>query len=355
MIIGYDARMIGHKRTGTVTMQENLLERLIKFKEHKWVLFGDKITLKKYEDYYPNVQVIHVTIKVNSLWEQFLLPFYLFHEKVDVFFSTKNYTVPFFYRHKTLCTILDIIPFKYPDVYIEGKIRKLYYDLLLYISNKSKAIVTISNFSKEDIKSRIKMNDINVIPLGPNQIFEKTRCENVKIEDTPYFLTIGGAEPRKNVQTLIQAFSLFKRNGYPHKLIIVGEPNWKEKVLSIPSDIEKHVYFKGHLDDQELYNLVKNTECFIYPSMYEGFGLPVLEALYAGVPTIVANNTSLKELFSKSSIMVETFDPISYLNAMEQIINIDYSRDSYDVVINEYNWENSAHELMEILKKHFGR
>ncbi|RKJ26971.1 hypothetical protein D7X33_43110, partial [Butyricicoccus sp. 1XD8-22] len=174
MIIGYDARLIGTRRTGTVTMQQNLMDKLVENDEHRWILFGNRELIGEYQKKYPNVKVIHVSLKIKPIWEQFILPYYLRREKVDLFYSTKNFTVPFLYRAKTIATILDIIPFKFPDLYLRNKLRNIYNNILLKHSLKAKAIVTISNFSKQDILEIEERENIHVIPLGPNRIFENS-------------------------------------------------------------------------------------------------------------------------------------------------------------------------------------
>ncbi|RKJ19220.1 glycosyltransferase [Butyricicoccus sp. 1XD8-22] len=169
---------------------------------------------------------------------------------------------------------------------------------------------------------------------------------------------MGGAEPRKNVQTVLNAFEIFKKNGYPHKLVIVGESKWDDHVLTIPSTILNDVEFKGHINDMELFNLVKNTRGFIFPSFYEGFGLPVLEAVFAGVPAIVADNTSLKEIYNESCLMVETMKAKSYAEAMENVAetgNYLINKQNYDLIKKRFNWDNSAKELMRIFLKYSNR
>ncbi|KGR90033.1 hypothetical protein CD30_13730 [Ureibacillus massiliensis 4400831 = CIP 108448 = CCUG 49529] len=357
MIIGYDARLIGTKRTGTVTMQQKLLEKLIVDNAHRWILFGDRDTIGKYEETHANVKVIHVSMKIKPIWEQFILPYHIFNEKIDLFYSTKNFTVPFVYRHRTIATILDLIPFHFPENYLKNKLRFIYHHVLLKNALKARAVVTISEFSRNDVLAIKHIENIHVIPLGPNAS-SGSKEQNIRIHMKPFFLTIGGAEPRKNIQSLLNAFSLFKEKGYPHKLVVVGQKNWRNDTLVVPPNIEKDIQFTGFVEDEELYKLYQEAVCFIFPSMYEGFGLPVLEAIYAGLPAIVASNSSLEEIYSDSCFMVETMDPTSYVRAMEELSEketYEINQVKYNEIKSRYNWDNSANELMKVLLKYSKR
>lgn len=355
MIIGYDARLINKKRTGTATMQEQILYQIIQCQEHKFIIFGNIPDLEKYK-IFENVELVQVNMKKNQLWEQCILPIYMFFKKIDVFYSAKNITVPFLYKHKTLCSILDLIPYHYPHVYLDGRLKKLYYKLLLKLASKAKSIVTISNYSMEDIKRYIpNAQTVFKIPLGANEPIKIFNTNTVVIEQ-PYFLSVGGAEPRKNNQTLINAFAQFKKSGLPHKLVIVGGEEWNGYQLEVPMNLKDDVIVYEYIEDEELEKLLRGATAFVCPSISEGFGLPVLEAILYGLPTIVAKNTSLEELYSQSSYMVETMNPHSYASALMEVASgSDCLEFNYKELLEYYNWSNSANTLMQIIEELFGK
>lgn len=354
MIIGYDARLIKENRTGTSTMQEYLLNHLVKEYENcQFFIFGKIDSLRKYEQY-PNVEVVNVKEKKSQLWEQVVLPFYILSKKIDIFYSAKNLTVPLLYKHKTICTILDLIPYHFPQIYFKSKLKKIYYMILLKLSSRAKAIVTISLFSVEDIK-KVCSNTTYVykIPLGVERVSIKPTNKRLNF---PYFFSVGGAEPRKNIQTLITAFQKFKDKGFSHKLVIVGGEEWNGYKLDIPTSLVEDILVYNYVEDEKFQELIQYATAFIFPSMFEGFGLPVLEAMVYDRPTIVANNTSLKEIYSKYSIMVETMDPQSYVNAMVRLATEPESIDTnYTELLKRYNWSNSARALMEVIEEEFLR
>ena len=141
----------------------------------------------------------------------------------------------------------------------------------------------------------------------------------------PYVLGVGNLQPRKNLLRLVEAFSRLKRNtGLPHQLVLVGRAKWKESDLFDAirkAGVESHVLFPGYLPDEDLVTLYAHADMFVYPSLYEGFGLPVLEAMACGVPVVTSNVTSIPEVAGDAAVLVDPLDVAALTGAIGRVLS----------------------------------
>ncbi|MBC7654059.1 MAG: glycosyltransferase family 4 protein, partial [Oligoflexus sp.] len=197
-------------------------------------------------------------------------------------------------------------------------------------------------------------------PFKPLKEEEKVKIVAKETNGNPYFICLGSIHPRKNSITLLKAFQKFKSENlqYPHQLIFVGRKAWKnaeiEEYLKSMS-FRKDVLFKGVMDDTEISKILASATASIYASLFEGFGLPVIESLACGTPIITSKGTSMEEISKGSAYL---FEPLSVDELMEQMIFIINNKGIVNekvisglAVAEEYNWDKTANLLWEVILK----
>jgi len=246
--------------------------------------------------------------------------------KPDLFVSPDGY-LPLTGRTRKLAVIHDLNFAHYPND-LPWMVRKYYNLFFPKFAAKADRIATVSAFSKTDIcktygipKDKIDVvfngADIGYHPIGEE---EKTLVRSQYTESSPYFLFVGSLQPRKNIARLLQAFALF-RDSKPGnmKLLIVGHRYWWTNELESVYQTMNHrsdVIFTGRLPQEELYRVMASAFALTYVPYFEGFGIPVLEAINCDVPVIASNNTSLPEVAGDAALLVDPFSVESICNAM---------------------------------------
>ena len=267
--------------------------------------------------------------------------------------------------------IYDLIPLAYANEYLETnpQIHQQYLEKLSALKYSVKRYLTISNFVAEDLAQRVNISKQNIVPiLGGLDMGFTSQPEEKKIEETmnkfkidsDYFLYIGGVDYRKNVQTLIKAFkSLRKTCAKPVKLVLVGEANanWLKKTL-IEYGLDRNVediILPGYVTDDELNCLYSEAKAFIFPSLYEGFGLPALEAMASGCPVIASNSSSLAEIVGNSGLLIDPNSSESIRAAMLRLLQekdlVDELRAKGYAHARQYAWEDVAVKTINALKE----
>ena len=244
------------------------------------------------------------------------LPMILRMHKIDIFQC--QYMGPLFTRCPYVVTIHDIIHEKYPEFYPRnlGILMKLFYP---FSAKRAKKILTVSEYSKKEIRDIFKIPEskIEVIPNGVSNDFtvlnDIGKINEIKSKyniDKEYILFVGRLEPRKNIKGLIEAYTLLKnRYNISQQLVIVGMidalfPDFDIRLSGIESD----VIFTGGVAQEDLPYLYNGADIFAYPSFAEGFGLPVLEAMACGVPTVTSKTSSLPEVVGDAGVMIDPWD-----------------------------------------------
>ena len=253
-----------------------------------------------------------------AFWTFIALPFFLSLDrpKAAVVFSPTHY-IPRFIALPRIMAIMDLSYLVYPQLFKDKDLHQLVY-WTEYSARHAEAIFTISSFSKRAIIEAYKISGERVIVTYPG-IAERHRHPMTKDKlalkygiSQNYILSVGTIQPRKNYSRLIAAFALFLKKN-PSKpedtqLIIVGKKGWLyEEILKAPAvyKIADRVRFLDFVPDSDLPNLYRHALCFALPSLYEGFGLPVLEAMAYGCPVVVSRVSSLPEIAGSAGIYVE--------------------------------------------------
>jgi glycosyltransferase involved in cell wall biosynthesis len=280
-----------------------------------------------------------------KLWTLTGLQKKILFDPPEVLFSLTHYA-PLFMPCKSVICIMDMAFEKFPQFFKPSDLYQLKY-WSRYSANQANHIITISDNSKKDIVElyRIKPEKITVIYPG----FDQTRF-NSKVKPSKkygsYFLCLGTLQPRKNLERLIEAFKLLKTDA---RLVIVGMINegrggWMNENLKS----EKRIILTGFLPDAEIPELMKGARAFVLPSLYEGFGIPAIEAMAVGTPVVVSRVSSLPEVCGNAAFYIEDpYDVISIKSALEKV---DRSKVELGLErVMRYNWDRACLEINTVL------
>ncbi len=292
------------------------------------------------------------------LWEQTLLPLKL---KNSPLWSPAA-TGPIFYKNQ-IVTIHDVSVLDHPE-WFSPKFSKWYGFILPKVCQVSKHIITDSHFSKERIvqKCGVPESKISVVYLGCSSLSETSKETSSTLNSIPfkkYFLVVGSLEPRKNLHRLLMAWKTIQ-----HKLpedfglVFVGGSGNSQIFADSKIEVgpEDRIHFTGYASDSVLDDLYRNCFAFIYPSLYEGFGLPPLEAMSRGAPVLTSNTTALGEIAGQSAL---TFDPSDdtdmgdkiFKIACDENLRLDLVRKSLEFSA-KFDWKKTAEETYNILEQH---
>ncbi|OGH13693.1 MAG: hypothetical protein A2860_04580 [Candidatus Levybacteria bacterium RIFCSPHIGHO2_01_FULL_37_33] len=311
-------------------------------------------------------------IKGRTLWTLIALSKKLFFdkEKPDVFFSPTHY-LPFYVTYPSVVSILDVSYLHFPKLF---KKRDLYQLKLWgrYSIKKAKKIITISKSSKNDIIKAygVSENKISVIYPGVKSEIQsaswrtKLKMQNSKLLKEKYrvkgdyILFVGTLQPRKNIERLVEAFSRLKSKVKNLNLVIIGKKGWMyEDILNAPEkyNVSDRVKFLDSVSDEELPVFYQNAICFVLPSLYEGFGLPVLEAMKYGCPVITSNVSSLPEAGGDAALY---FNPENVNDIAEKIKKVIEDKTLREEMIQKgyqqikkFSWEKTARETLQVLEQ----
>ncbi len=270
-------------------------------------------------------------------WTQFSLPAQLYTEKLtgmasDIFFSPGHYG-PRKSPVKTAITIMDLAYLHFPNEFLEKDLKQLT-TWTEYSVRQASHVFTISQFSKDDIVNSYKVDPekITVTHPGFDMKIEHSPQDNSYQSlqkqygiEMPYFIFIGTIQPRKNLERLFEAFSHLKQleKFKHHQLVIVGKKGWMyEPIMLKVRDLGlvDSVIFTGYLSDFEKHELLRYALALVMPSLFEGFGIPVLEALSLGIPVVVSRTSSLPEVAGTDSLYIE--DPTSVVEIEKSLVRM---------------------------------
>lgn len=262
------------------------------------------------------------------------------NEKADIFHCTESYGIPWVgkMKCKVVTTVHDLIIYTLPkkdgNQSSWNEKMRFYYQVRHAIRN-SDAVITVSEYSKNEIIKVFpeSLNKIKVIYLAPRSDFYMKKSSEVNYIlkkytiSKPYILLMGGNHPRKNMLRAIRAF--LSLNNPDYQLVITGNAIL-EFSENIKQAIEQNkIIFTGYVSDDDLVALYNKAYMFVYPSLFEGFGLPILEAMSCGVPVITSNVTSMPEVAGDAAILVNPYEEKEIESAMSKLINDSSLIDEY--------------------------
>jgi glycosyltransferase involved in cell wall biosynthesis len=293
--------------------------------------------------------------KSGYYWEQIELPNFLRKNGNPLLLNLCN-TAPISYKNNAL-VIHDICCLKHPEWF--SKKFYLFYKLLIPNLVKSvRCLFTVSDFSKREISYRFNypLERITVINNAVN--VRATRINqngNSKfLNSEKYILAVSSISPRKNFSGIIASY--IKLNDPSIDLVLVGEgyKSFPQIYLEIPDHLKDRIHFLGYVNDDELERLYSKALMFVYPSLYEGFGIPPIEAMSYGCPVIVSNTTSLPEVCKQGAIYVNPKDISEIEVAIRKLLeSMEYRKEMIErgyEVVSSYSWQGSAFKLFQSIK-----
>jgi len=362
MIIGIDAsRAKSKERTGTENYSLNLIVNLSKIdRKNQYILYLKDDYAKELNQLPKNFRL--KVIKNKKYWTQIGLSREILHNRPDILFVPAH-ILPLFCPKASVLTVHDFTWKYFPEAYSKSDIFLQNLSLKRAIKKQSKIIV-YSQSTKSDLLKFYPLDEknINFVKMGFLSIkseFASDDNRTPKKINSPYILSVGRLEKRKNISKLIEAYKLLrKERRIKHKLILVGKPGFGYNEIKNEIDsagaIKEDIVETGYVSNDELGVLFENSSAFVYPSLYEGFGFPILESFAAGTPVVTSNRSSMPEVAGNGAILVNPEKPFEIAAALSQIINKKTLGEK--LVANgrkqllKYSWENCALETLKVIE-----
>lgn len=370
MRIGLDARMYRSSTGGIGTYSQQLIKYLAKLdQKNQYFLFLTKKDLKEYNIKAKNFQPIPVDIPHYSLGEQLRLPGILRKYQLDLVHFL-HFTHPIFYPAPFIISIHDLTMSKSPvGAQQKSPLRAWSYRLVMKNAiSKSLSISTLSQATKKDILNSysVEPEKIKVIYLATGSRFQplstkESRPILKKYQlKKPYLLFVGQWRPHKGISYLLQAIRLFRERFQNQEitLAITGKPTKKFPQTSqaiAKAKQEGLVQLPGFVKDQDLPAIYCQAEAFIFPSLYEGFGLPPLEAMACGIPVASSNLSSLPEVLGKAPLYFDPRDPADIALKINTLLTNHKLADKLVKrglkQVQKYSWQKTAQETLKLYQK----
>lgn len=322
MIILIDLTSLADNFSGIERFALSITKELVSDREikNKYILVFKNNVHPEFNDISEHVETLVINGRNKLIFNQFLLPLKLFGIRADYYFFPSFPAPFFFFRKNAITTIHDMGMWDSPS---NNKAYMIWYFKIMYwkAALGNKRIITVSEFSKSRIKTILKkkFEQINVIYNGLSDCFTKFEYDDgennrviksLKLPKT-YILCLSTIEPRKNMRLLLEAYDeLLREKRIDIDLVLAGRKGWAVDNLlnGISNYTLKRVVFTGFIDDDQLPYVYRNAKLFVFPSVYEGFGIPPLEAMSMGVPVISSNTSSLPEILGDAAIYFKSRD-----------------------------------------------
>ncbi|EOU1829553.1 glycosyltransferase family 4 protein [Clostridium perfringens] len=327
---------------------------------------------KLHDDFKEIAKTKNVYIKIikgnNKLFfSQIKLPFELYKLKADKYLFLAFPAPLLFFKKGIINTIHDMTAWLYPET-MSTKGLILFKTLIYKSMFSSERIFTVSNSSKQDICSIFPKNKIpiNIIYNGLDKKFlefksDKDISYNIRKKyrlEGEYILCLGTIEPRKNIGLLIDSYiELVKEKNINYKLVLVGRKGWKYNSIIKKikyNKLENKIIFTGFVDDIDLPYVYSEAKCFVFPSIYEGFGIPIIEAMSVGVPVIASNTSSIPEVLDKNGLMFKSDDKEDLKNKLIEFLSlpkeeVNRIKINGNIRAKQFRWDKEIEKLNEYL------
>ncbi len=298
------------------------------------------------------------------LWEQFALPRHVGPH--DVLWSPANLG-PIRVRNQVV-TIHDMAVFDHPEWFSQG-VRRGVGALLPRLVRSVRYVITVSGFSKERLLAHFDIDPEQVVVVYPGVgrlvgadcaedgtiATDDATASNGAHSRVPYAIAYGPRDPRKNLRTLIDAWSYVGQEVPDLELTVVGQPSSRTFARNTLANGAPGIRWAGYLQDSELADLYSGASLFVYPSLYEGFGLPPLEAMLYGVPSVVSDIPVLREVYGESVRYVDPYDPVDVARGIIETVRCSSARDqlvkTFAATVRKYSWDRAGEAVCGILDR----
>jgi glycosyltransferase involved in cell wall biosynthesis len=293
------------------------------------------------------------------LWEQIILPFYFIIDRLNIVHSL-GYVCPVFCTKKQIVSILDI-NFKGHGAQMKLFKRILLGSMVKFSAKVSKKIITISYFSKSEIIKHLNIDPFKVTVThlsgsddyyleqfdNSDQILNKYNLRK------PYLIAFNSTSPHKNIERLIECFSYLIENSPELNLLLIGHNYKSLKIQELlkNDDLKKRIIFSGFVPDADIRPLLSNAKVFIFPSLYEGFGIPILDAQAYQVPIASSNAGSLPEVGGSGVVYFDPINVLDIVRVVQMFDDNDFTQNCITVNLHnriEYSWIKTANETLAV-------
>lgn len=366
MKIGVDVRSLSVPITGIGQYTLELLDAMVDL-GHEWVLYSHKPIINGRWDR-PNVMIRTMNLKArpfSMIWSQCMLPYLLKNDSIDLFWAP-GHRLPLYMssNQATVVTIHDLVWKRAPETM--RKFSRFLESLFMPRAvHKADALIAVSTSTFHDlieefngVSEKISIVHEGIPTLKQNLNSEASNLECIK---SPYILFVGTLEPRKNLRRLLEAYSSMSqeiRKNY--SLVIAGGKGWgTEKLHTIIKElsIESSVITLGYVTNEDLVNLYKSSSLFVMPSLYEGFGLPILEAMSFGTPVLTSNVSSIPEVTGDAAILINPHDILSIQSGLEKILtdsNLQREMSTKGrIQAQQFSWDVCAKQTLNVFERAF--
>jgi glycosyltransferase involved in cell wall biosynthesis len=359
MRIGIAARDLARSGCGVGTYISNIVDHVVRQdQKNEYVIFYQN---RDSMDPAAGVPAQHLDSNNKIIWDYALLPQAVKKYKLDLLFCPKN-VLPFGIKCKSIITIHDLAyydqslnAYKWLDtLYMRRMIRSS--------AERANGIIAVSENTKLDILRTLdppKATGIKVIHEAASEAFRVledeaalAQCRKKYALDGPFFFYAGSISPRKNLARTVRAFARIAGH-IPHKFVITGGRRWRDADFFDAvgrSGVADRIKILGHVNQEEIVNRYNLADFSIYPSLYEGFGLPIIEAMSCGAPVACANNTSLPEVAGDAALLFDALDEDSIANAILRLAQDEKLRGRYATKsldqAKKFSWQRTAEETI---------
>lgn len=370
--IGIDARFYGPIGKGLGRYTQEIVDRIVKLDQaNEYVVFLRRENFNSFNSENSKVKKVLADIKWYGLAEQVLLPFYIWRERLDLMHFS-HFNVPVFCPVKFVVTIHDLILIKFPTqrattlAPLIYKIKNFFYKIVITLAVKrARKVLAVSEYTKTNLVSRFKVKSEKIIVTYegvadfPRQRESAGNPDNVlkKYNITkPYLLYVGNAYPHKNLEGLLKIYPAINWELKGLKLVLVGKEDYFYRRLK-QSAINQvgSVIFPGYAPDGDLKILYTEARAYIFPSLYEGFGLPALEAMAFGLPVVSSNKTCLPEILGQAAVYFNPENEAEMKEKIELVVKDENLRREMInrgyLQIKKYSWSECARKTLEVYNK----
>lgn len=369
MKIGWNVTLLKNNLSGVGNYIEKVIKKINCMNtRNNLVLFGTdnnynykKLNFK--DEIILSNKIISDSKILRIIWEQIILPLKSKKQQIDILHCPAH-VIPLFSSQITVVTVHDLAFKLFPKTFRWQ--NRIYLNLIVPLSIKrADMIIAVSKNTKEDIVKEYGINPdkIKVIYNGVNDKYKpiKNKKTTNKLKEKyklpkNYILYLGTLEPRKNIKRLIKAFDKLNHNDL--KLVIAGGKGWLyDDIFKLVKtlNLENKIIFTGYIDEEDIVPLYSSATIFIYPSLYEGFGLPPLEAMACGTPVITSNISSLPEVVGDAAITVDPYDINDIASSIRQILNNKILQEDLRKKglqqAQKFSWEKTAEETLKLYKE----
>jgi glycosyltransferase involved in cell wall biosynthesis len=365
MKIAIDVREANGEKTGKGFFAYGLVKELLALdRNNNYILYTDKPQGPFQE--YPNVELVPI-METGIKWHWQVLKD-VKQRRPDIYIAPTSFIVPSLAPKwlKTYVVVHDLVAFLFPKSHSKRAMIIERLTLKKALKKAAKVLVVSENTQNDLVELfNYPKSLIFEVPCAPHDLYkdELDPKESAKVREKynlpeKYILGVGTLEPRKNFATLIKSFVSIKRKFPEYKLVIVGKPGWKHQELKRAVKefgLTEDVTFTGYMEDKDLHHTYNLAEVFVFPSLYEGFGIPPLEAMASGCPVVASNAASLPEVVGDAGLLIEPKNSHKIADAVIDVIentqlrNMLIERGFYRS--HKYSWSDSAQRVLEELNK----